>query len=89
MVIEAMLWDEAALASETEMYFFVDHQMHWQVDEYKTEQGETAYHKTLMLKTLEGDMRVSMGDWIVKGIKGEVYPVKPDIFAATYEPVEE
>ena len=41
----------------------------------------------LTIKTLEGKMRASVGDWIVKGIKGEIYPCKPDIFAATYQPV--
>lgn len=39
--------------------------------------------------TLEGAMRVSAGDWIITGIKGEKYPCKPDIFEATYEKVEE
>ena len=38
--------------------------------------------------TLEGDMAVNPGDWIIKGVKGEFYPVKPDIFDATYELVE-
>lgn len=38
--------------------------------------------------TLEGRMVVTPGDWIVRGIKGEFYPCKPDIFEATYEPVE-
>lgn len=41
------------------------------------------------IKTLEGLVNASPGDWIIKGIKGEFYPCKPDIFAATYEPVEE
>ena len=41
------------------------------------------------IETLEGPMRVSPGDWIITGIKGEKYPCKPDIFEATYEPVEE
>jgi hypothetical protein len=41
------------------------------------------------IRTLEGDMTAQPGDWIIQGIKGEVYPCKPDIFAATYEPVEE
>lgn len=36
--------------------------------------------------TLEGAMRGDIGDWIVRGIQGEFYPVKPDIFEATYEP---
>jgi len=40
------------------------------------------------IKTLEGHLRVSEGDWIIRGVKGEHYPCKPDIFAATYEPVE-
>jgi hypothetical protein len=38
------------------------------------------------IETLEGRMDVSIGDWIITGIKGEHYPCKPDIFAATYEP---
>ncbi len=37
------------------------------------------------LQTLEGEMRATPGDWIIKGVKGEFYPCKPDIFAATYE----
>jgi hypothetical protein len=38
------------------------------------------------IQTLEGEMRAEMGDWIIRGIKGEYYPCKPDIFALTYEP---
>jgi hypothetical protein len=38
--------------------------------------------------TLEGTMRADSGDWIIQGIKGEVYPCKPDIFEATYEAVQ-
>lgn len=41
----------------------------------------------LMIKTLEGTMKADSGDWIIKGIKGELYPCKPDIFAETYEAV--
>ena len=44
---------------------------------------------TLEIPTLEGAMTASAGDWIVKGVKGEFYPCKPDIFAATYEAVEQ
>lgn len=40
----------------------------------------------LCIETLEGVHRVSHGDWIIKGVKGELYPCKPDIFEATYEP---
>ncbi len=39
-----------------------------------------------VIRTLEGDMRVNPGDWVVRGVQGEYYPVKPDIFSATYEP---
>jgi len=41
----------------------------------------------LLIDTLEGTMTAMKGDWIIMGVKGEIYPCKPDIFAATYEPV--
>ena len=41
----------------------------------------------IVIHTLEGDMTAQPGDWIIRGIKGELYPCKPDIFEATYEPV--
>lgn len=40
-----------------------------------------------IIKTLEGDMTASPGDYIIKGVKGEFYPCKPDIFEQTYEEV--
>lgn len=40
------------------------------------------------IKTLEGTMTGGADDWIIRGVKGELYPCKSDIFAATYEPVE-
>ena len=40
---------------------------------------------SLMIRTLEGDMRVSPGDYVIKGVNGEFYPCKPDIFDKTYE----
>ena len=42
----------------------------------------------LIIPTLEGDMKVSKGDYIIKGIKGEFYPCKPDVFKSTYNEVE-
>lgn len=42
----------------------------------------------VIIRTLEGDHRGQVGDWIIQGIKGELYPCKPDIFAATYEPAQ-
>ena len=41
----------------------------------------------LSINTKEGHMLASVGDWIIKGVAGELYPCKPDIFAATYEAV--
>ena len=42
----------------------------------------------LMIRTLEGDMRTSSGDWIIRGVAGEFYPVKDTILQETYEAVE-
>lgn len=42
----------------------------------------------LVIRTLEGVHSVSWGDWIIKGVNGELYPCKPDIFEKTYEPAE-
>jgi hypothetical protein len=42
----------------------------------------------LFISTLEGEMRADVGDWIIKGVNGEIYPCKPDIFAKTYEPAD-
>ena len=50
--------------------------------------GDTRYGWYLSIKTLEGYMKAVPGDWVIRGIKGEYYPCKPDIFAATYELVE-
>ena len=44
---------------------------------------------TLVIHTLEGDMEASIGDYIIKGVNGEFYPCKPNIFAKTYEEVTE
>lgn len=41
----------------------------------------------ITIPTLEGDMNAEFGDWIIKGVKGEFYPCKPDIFEMTYEAV--
>lgn len=42
----------------------------------------------IYIQTLEGEMRAVVGDWIIKGVQGEFYPCKPDIFEKTYEPVD-
>lgn len=38
------------------------------------------------IPTLEGEMKARNNDWIIRGVKGEYYPCKPDIFISTYEP---
>lgn len=53
---------------------------------------ETVHRSTLIglsIKTLEGVMGVSAGDWVIRGVQGEFYPCKPDIFEATYEAVRD
>jgi len=56
-------------------------------------QGQTSKRLGLLMKTLENNEKTGLllateGDWIIKGIKGEFYPCKPDIFEATYEEVK-
>jgi len=54
--------------------------------------GCTGWHMNdegIAIPTLEGEMTASPGDWIIKGVQGEFYPCKPDIFEATYEPADE
>ena len=43
---------------------------------------------SIFINTLEGEMRAECGDWIIKGVKGEFYPCKPDVFEKTYDVVE-
>lgn len=51
--------------------------------------GFTPADGSLFIPTLEGTMTASPQDWIIRGVKGEIYPCKPDIFAATYDKVDE
>ncbi len=44
---------------------------------------------SLSIPTMEGTMRADVGDWIIRGVKGELYPCKPDIFEQTYDRVED
>ena len=47
-----------------------------------------ALGQELLINTLEGVMTASVGDWIIKGVKGECYPCKPEIFELTYDEVK-
>lgn len=52
--------------------------------------GAICFHQSmnrLHIITLEGQTVAAVGDWVIRGVKGEFYPCKPDIFEATYEPV--
>lgn len=42
----------------------------------------------ILIEALEGTMKATLGDWIIRGVQGEFYPCKPDIFAETYEPAD-
>jgi len=76
----------------------VIHAVRWNganVDEVLDFIGTTgsAYRKPerneIAIETLEGTMTASKGDWIIRGVKGEYYPCKPEIFDATYESAAE
>ena len=53
--------------------------------DYCEQRGNVGY---LTIETLEGNMKANLGDYIIKGVNGEFYPCKPDIFEKTYEKVE-
>lgn len=54
-----------------------------------TDKKRISWHNgtDIFIETLEGTMTASVGDWIIRGVKGEYYPCKPDIFEMTYEPL--
>lgn len=66
------------------------HQVSTAFDPTIDPKNTTANHVIgVQLQTLEGTMVANWGDWIIKGIKDELYPCKPEIFEATYDKVEE
>jgi hypothetical protein len=77
VVIEAIQWTGDMLDAEKVMEFFEG------AEAMPGFQGNAIH-----IYTLEGIMTASPDDWIIKGVKGEFYPCKPDIFEATYEAVE-
>lgn len=71
VVIEAILWDgQQETAAAIQQW-----------SERKVEFG----NDILVIHTLEGEMKATIGDYIIKGVQGETYPCKPDIFQQTYE----
>ncbi len=82
VVVEAVKWDGDALIADTPEWFVSALERGAHVGGFVVNtRGE------LMIFTLEGNMIASGGDWIIKGVAGEFYPCKPDIFAATYEAI--
>lgn len=83
VVIDAFIWTGDKEQTEDPL---------WIVDAIRTNQVSFLNPGTkdvkMVINTLEGSMIASRGDYIIKGVKGEVYPCKPDIFQATYEKVE-
>ena len=79
VVIEAVQWNGRSLQDAID--FERKNQLpNWSVG---GRDGKTG----IIIHTLEGDHLAEQGDWIIKGIQGEFYPCKPDIFDKTYEPV--
>lgn len=85
VVIDAMMY----------MYPYIDEVAEFCGPQFPVRLGDrTATGRELIITTLEdganGEAKhvASPGDWIIRGVKGEVYPCKPDIFDATYEPAE-
>lgn len=60
----------------------------WSGVTFPANTGDTDTVAEMFIRTLEGEHRADVGDWIVKGVKGEFYPCKPDIFEQTYEAAE-
>lgn len=58
----------------------------WEWADSKPFYGPDGTVTGLSIYTLEGRMKADFGDWIIKGVQGEFYPCKPDIFELTYEP---
>ena len=79
VVIEAIQWNPQIKPSTLPDWFWQPLSEHPELFDEVT--------GTLVIETLEGNMLAMPGDWIIQGIKGELYPCKPDIFEATYEPV--
>ena len=86
VVIEAIQWNGINL---TEIEDFVGEDMEYDINVTAWKAGARAPHVDMTIHTLEGDHICTIGDYIIKGVNGEFYPCKPDIFEKTYEVVEE
>ena len=80
VVITAVQWDGTFESFLDAADMFDGPMVNWR--DFEEGEEDTTH---LVIHTLEGAMRAEPGDWIVRGVKGEGYPVKPDIFELTYE----
>ena len=80
--IEAIQWTGFNLE---EIKSFVGNTLNYEIFDGAWQAGMAPPRVEMKIKTLEGEMQVSVGDYIIKGVKGEFYPCKPDIFEMTYE----
>ena len=85
VIIEAIQWNGNNL--EEVMKFIGSEFEYQEKTSYATNKFYFDVFRGLRLNTLEGKMNVSINDYIIKGIQGEFYPCKPDIFELTYEKV--
>lgn len=84
VIIEAIQW--TGLNFE-EIKSFVGESLQYDIVDTAWQVGKGAPHVNMIIKTLEGNHTCTNGDFIIKGVNGEFYPCKPDIFEKTYEPV--
>ena len=86
VVIEAVQWNGCNLEEIKEL---VGDSLIYEISDAAWKVGKGAPAVYMEIKTLEGNHKCSIGDYIIKGVQGEFYPCKPDIFMQTYELVEE
>ena len=86
VVVEAVLWTGAEEDVDEIVEFMNTDRQSTCVFGYSIDSIRNLRNLRLVIHTLEGDMIADPGDFIIKGVKGEFYPCKPDIFDQTYEP---
>ena len=86
VVIEAIQWNGLNLEEVKE---FAGDSLSYYIYDSAWKRGVAPLKIGMGIQTLEGEMQVSVGDFIIKDIQGEFYPCKPDIFKETYEEVKE
>ena len=82
VIIEAVQWTGLNLE---EIKAFVGDALQYEIFDAAWKAGVAAPKVEMKIKTLEGEMNVSEGDYVIKGVNGEFYPCKPDVFEKTYE----